>query len=118
MEAIKFYFEHPTTIQVSCPTLCGTTKLVLRILEKQLIKPFAIIIVWVYSEWQPDYKSIREPYPCIEFEHKWRDERFDLYCHEHRNILILDDQMGVASSSKSVADLVTKKSHHRNLTVV
>ena len=35
-----------------------------------------------------------------------------------RNILVLDDQMGVASSSNSVADLFTKGSHHRNLTVI
>ena len=35
-----------------------------------------------------------------------------------RNILVLDDQMAVASSSKSVADLFTKGSHHRNLTVI
>ena len=32
--------------------------------------------------------------------------------------MVLDDQMGVSSSSTSVADLVTKGSHHRNLTVI
>ena len=35
-----------------------------------------------------------------------------------RNILVLDDQITVASLSKSVADLFTKGSHHRNLTVI
>ena len=37
---------------------------------------------------------------------------------EQRNILVLVDQMGVASSSTSVADVFTKWSHHRNLTVI
>ena len=37
---------------------------------------------------------------------------------DHRNILILDDHIGVASSSKSVADLITRGSHHWNLTVI
>ena len=30
--------------------------------------------------------------------------------------MVLDDQMGVASSSTSVDDIFTKGSHHRNLT--
>ena len=61
---------------------------------------------------------IRERYPGIEFEKGWRDEIFDSLCPEQRNILFLDDQMAVASSSKSVADLFTKWLHHRNLTVI
>ena len=74
--------------------------------------------MWLYSEWKPDYESIRERYPFIEFDHGWRDERFDSFRPEHRNIFILDDQMGVASSSKSVADFFTEGLHHRNLTVI
>ena len=72
----------------------------------------------MYSEWQPDYDMIRERYPGIEFEKGWRHEIFDSLSPEQRNILVLDDQMGVASSSKSVADLFTRGSHHRNLTVI
>ena len=33
-------------------------------------------------------------------------------------MLVLDDQMGIASSSSSVADLFTKGFHHRILTVI
>ena len=61
---------------------------------------------------------IRERYPDIEFEKGWRDEIFDSLSPEQRNILVLDDQLGVASSSTSVADLITKESHHRNLSVI
>ena len=61
---------------------------------------------------------IRERYHGIEFEKWWSDEIFDSLSPEQRNILVLDDQMGVASSSTSVADLFTKGSHHRNLTVI
>ena len=52
------------------------------------------------------------------FEKGWRDEIFDLLSLKQRNILVLDDQMGVASSSTSVADLFTKGAHHKNLTVI
>ena len=57
MDPLDFHFKHPTTIQVSKPTR-GKTKLVRRILEKQLIQPFATRIIWVYSEWQSDYDMI------------------------------------------------------------
>ena len=62
----------------------------------------------MYSKSELDYDMIRERYPGIEFEKGWRDEIFDSLSPEQRNILILDDQMGVASSSTSVADLFTK----------
>ena len=118
MDPLAFHFKHPTTIQVSGPTRCGKTWLVRRILEEQLIQPFATRIIWVFSEWQSDYDMIRERYTGIEFEKGWRDEIFDLLGHEQRNILVLDDQISVASSSSSVADLFTTGSHHRNLSVI
>ena len=61
---------------------------------------------------------IRERYLGIEFEKGWCDEIIDSLSPEQRNILVLDDQMGVASSSTSVADPFTKGSQHRNLTVI
>ena len=118
MDPLEFHLKHPTTIQVLKPTRCGKARLVRRILEEQLIQLFATRIIWVYSEWQPDYDMIRERYPGIEFEKGWRDDILDSLTPEQRNILVLDDQMGVASSSKSVSDLFTKGSHHRNLTVI
>ena len=61
---------------------------------------------------------IRERYPGIKFEKGCRDEIFDSVSHDQRNILVLDDQMGVASSSSSISDLFTRGSYHRNLTVI
>ena len=61
---------------------------------------------------------IRERYPGIEFEKKWRDDIFDSVISEQRNILVLDDQISVESSSKSVSDLFTNGSHYRNLTEI
>ena len=72
----------------------------------------------MFSEWQPDYDIICKRFPGIEFEKGWRDKIFDSLSHKQRNTLVLDDQMGVASSSTSVADLFTKGSNHRNLPVI
>ena len=65
MDPLAFHFKHPTTIQVFGPTRCGKTWLVRRILEEQLIQPFATRIIWVFSEWQQDYDMIRERFPGI-----------------------------------------------------
>ena len=65
MDALDFHFKHPTTIQVSGLTRSGKTGRVRRILEEQLIQLFATHIIWVYSEWQPDYDMIRDRYPRI-----------------------------------------------------
>ena len=45
MDPIEFNVKHTTTIQVSSPTGCENTRFVRRILEKQLIQPFATRIV-------------------------------------------------------------------------
>ena len=51
---------------------------------------------------------IRDRYSGIEFDKTWRNEIFDSLSLEQRNILVWDDQMGVASSIMFVADLFTK----------
>ena len=58
-DSLDFNFKHPATIQVVGATRFGKTKLVRRNLEKQLLRLFATRIIWVYSEWQPDYNIIR-----------------------------------------------------------
>ena len=58
---------------------------------------------------------IRERYPGIEFKIVWRDGIFDSIGHKQRNILVLDDQKGVARSSWSVVNIFTRVSHHKNL---
>ena len=77
MSNLYFHFKHPTTIQVSGPTLCGKTRLVLRILEKQIVLPFPARIIWVFSEWQPDFAKARALYPHIEFVRGWSDALYD-----------------------------------------
>ena len=72
----------------------------------------------MFSEWRHDYDMICQRYSGIAFEKRWRDEIFDSLSPEHRNIMVHGDHISVASSSTSVADLFTKGSHHRNLTVI
>ena len=61
---------------------------------------------------------IRERYPGIEYAKNWCDNIIDSLSPKQCNILVRDDQMSVASSSKSEADLFIKGSHQRNLSVI
>lgn len=118
MAHLDFSFKHPTTIQVSGPTGCGKTRLVLRILQHRLIQPFPRRIIWVYGEDQPDYREAKSDFPHIEFIKGWQDGLYESISPDETNLLIIDDQMNKASSSSSLTSLVTVGSHHKNLTII
>ena len=115
---LRHFVKHPTTIQVSGTIRCIKTRLVRKILDKQLIQPFATRIIWLYREWQLDYDIIRERYPCIKLKKVWRNDIFDSLTLEQRNILVLDDQINVTSLSKSMSNFFTNESHHKGLIVI
>ena len=115
---LDFHFKHPTKIQVSGPTLCGKTRLVLRSLEEQLVQPFPTRIIWVFSEWQPDYEQARALHPHIELVRGWSAVLYDSLRQDEKNLLIIDDQMTEAGDSKTLSNLFTKEAHYKNLTVL
>ena len=118
MSSLDFSFKHPTSIQISGPTQCDKTRLVLRILEHQVIKPFSTRMIWVYSESQPDYNFAARLYLHIEFEHGWKDDIYNRIRPNQKKLLIVDDEMEEAGNSKTLQNLLTKGSHHRNLTII
>ena len=48
----------------------------------------------------------------------YSDNIYDSLEPSERNLLILDDQMSDASNTKSLANLLIKGSHHRNVTIL
>ena len=118
MANLDFHFKHPTTIQVSCPTLCGKTRLVVRILEEQLVQQFPTRMIWVFSEWKPEYEQARAFYPQIEFVRGWSDKLYESLRQNENNLLIINDQMVDAGDRKTLSNLNTKKAHNKNLTVL
>ena len=67
-------------------------------------------IVWCYGEWQRRFYSV----PNVEFI-EGLPQRENFYGTQS-TLLILDDLMN--ETNRSVTDLFTKGSHHRNLSVV
>lgn len=111
-------FVHPSNILISGPTGCGKTQFVSQIIRNHYIDPFPNHILYLYSEWQQEYDKLTDSVPEIIFQRGFPDKLMENLNPKNRNLLILDDQMSKIGDTKELADLFTKGSHHRNLTII
>ncbi len=110
--------EHPSTIQVSGPTGCGKTKLVVKLIDEKMLEPMPQRLIWIYSEWQPLYEELIQQHPHIEFYRGMNQGIYDSISSKTTNLLILDDQMSKMGNSTELSDMFTEGSHHRSLTII
>lgn len=106
-------FKHPFTCIVSGPTQCGKTTFIMKLISntQTIIEPPPERIVYCYGEYQHTFDSVRDR---VEFHEGLPDVRqFD---GRSRTLLILDDLM--AEADDSVANVFTKISHHRDVSVI
>ena len=113
-----FEFKHPTTILISGPTGSGKTRFLVQCLKESLIYPFPTRIIWVYGEWQTLYDEVKNLWPWVEFVKDMATQLYESLKPTVHNLVVVDDMMNEAGGSDSLANLFTKGSHHRNLTVV
>jgi len=104
--------RHPFTALVTGPTGSGKTSFVFKLIESAdiMIDPPPAEIVYCYGEYQASF----DRYPHVDFRRGLPDmEEFD---GSRPTLLIIDDLMDQVD--QSVANLFTKGSHHRNVSVV
>jgi len=104
--------RHPFTALVAGPTGCGKTQFVFKLIENVdvMIDPTPSRIVYCYSEYQQLFRK----YPLVTFHQGLPNiEDFD---GSESVLLVIDDLMNEAD--ESVANLFTKGSHHRNVSVI
>ena len=91
-----------------------------KLLLSSLIQPSPERIIWCFGQWQPLYDNIRKRIPRIEFVNGIPDHLNDHHYIDvsKRNVLVFDDLMTEAKCDQRIADLFTKGSHHRNISVV
>ena len=99
MSTLELSVKHPATLQVSGQSRCGNTRLMLRILQHQLIQPFNTIIIWVNSENQPNYLAAQAIYPHIEFVHGCKYEIYSRINLNTLNLLVVYDQIDQVGNS-------------------
>jgi hypothetical protein len=112
-------FQHPFRFLIAGPSQSGKSVFTSRLLRNiDYIQPAPERIIWAYGEANiVQFDNIQKT--CsknIEFIQGVPDtEMFDA---NEKNLLIIDDLMEAAGKSSKVADLFTKGSHHRNLSVI
>ena len=104
----------PFTAIVSGPTGCGKTAWVLRLIDniREKIEPIPSRIWYCYGEFQTTFNS----YPRIHFHEGLPDLSDTVFDGSKSTLLILDDLM--SETNQLVANVFTKISHHRNVSVV
>lgn len=105
-------FRHPFTAMVAGPTSCGKTRFVFRLIDNAecMVEPPPSKIVYCYGE----YQQLFCRYPHVQFR-KGLPE-IDDFDGQEPVLLIVDDLMHEANDA--MANLFTKGSHHRNVSVV
>jgi len=104
--------KHPFTAIVAGPTSCGKTIFVFRLIDNvtQMIDPPPKKILYCYGEYQQLFRD----YPHVIFHHGLPNlNDFD---GSEPVLTILDDLMH--ETNETVADLFTRGSHHRNVSVL
>ena len=114
--------QHPFTCIVAGCTQSGKTVWVKTLLEnvQKTISPTPQRIIWCYGQWQPLYFDMMRTMPGIEFNEGIPDDIDDpdYLDVSQRNLIVLDDLMAQSGKEKRIADLFTRGSHHRNLSVI
>lgn len=108
----------PMTMIISGPPLAGKTRFAMRLIDEahRLMNPPPENIVWFYGEDTSDLQRIREK--GVRTISGLPEDGFEEYISSDKNLFIFDDMMTDVSSDKSLTRLVTRASHHRNISVL
>lgn len=112
-------FKTPTSIMVSGPTQAGKTVLARRLLmnKHMLFDQEINKVVYCYGAYQPGFAELERNVENIIFVEGFPDNVMDLFDNQP-GILVIDDLMADCSNDQRMADLLTKHSHHKNITVI
>ena len=112
ISAMDTRLQHPFSCIIAGASGSGKTVFVTKLIEhvQSMIDPPPEKIIWHYGEWQ----SLFETMPNVEFVEGLPDPK--QYDGTRRSLVIIDDLMN--ETNRSITDLFTKGSHHRNLSVI
>ena len=107
-------WKRPFTCIVAGPTGCGKSTFVTRILRHAaaMIDSPPEKITWGYGEWQEAYATM----DLVDVRFEEGLPTAAMFESTTRNLIVIDDLM--AETDERVTTLFTKKSHHRNTSVL
>lgn len=106
-------FISPATIVLSGTTSSGKSTWIEQFLKEDMFDITPSKVFYCYGVYQKKFETISN----VDFIHGL-PESFDSFYGPAHNLLIIDDLQDEVASNKSVEQLFTRESHHRNLSVV
>jgi len=106
--------HHPFTAVVAGPTGSGKSEWVLRLIDhaNEMIEPPPSTVWYCYGEFQSTFNNYRQ----IHFQEGLPDMSEAVFDGSESTLLILDDL--ISETNQLVANVFTKISHHRNVSIV
>lgn len=113
IDATCLQFQHPFTMLVAGPTMCGKSAWVTKLIQQRerMIEPTPEKIIWSYKSWQGIYDSLMTEHG-VQFVN---GTDFDLDS-QYRTLVIIDDQM--ADINEKMVDLFVRGCHHDNMSLI
>ena len=118
LRTTPFQFRTPCSVLIVGPSGSGKTVFTTRLLTDNvdLFTQRPSSIHYCYGSWQKNFETLKKK--GVTFSAGVPTER-DLYKWFPRGgLLVMDDLMTEGNNDKSVLDIFTKHSHHRNITVL
>lgn len=114
------YFKRPFCMMIAGPSQCGKTYFTKELLEFNELRvyPKPNRIIYCYKEWQKGFDQLKKSIPKIEFYNGINEEILTSINASEDAIVILDDLMQECVDNKSILDLFTVSSHHKNISPV
>lgn len=116
MKLYDIYLKHPFTMVIAGPSGSGKTMWIKKLIENISSCSFPIPekITYFYGEYQDIFNSLNN----VTFISGLSENILSNLDGAQPELFIIDDLMNESANSKIVSELFTKKSHHKNCSVI
>jgi hypothetical protein len=113
-------FKTPANFYICGQSQSGKSYLVRSMLRnlEELFFPVPSKVIYCYGEFQKEFDELSEALPNIQLVQGFPNDLYDMTEAHDNSLVILDDLMSQCSNDQRVADLFTRGSHHRGISVL
>ncbi len=113
-------FKTPANFYICGQSQSGKSYLVRSMFRnlEELFFPIPSKVLYCYGEFQKEFDELSKTLPNVQFVQGFPSDLYDMTEAHDNSLVILDDLMSQCSNDQRVADLFTRGSHHRGISVL